>query len=206
MAGAAWPGRAGGRRPVLRHPQRPAAEVPLDQRRCRGGDRHLGAGLGPVRRVRVEFRQLHNKTYGSLAGVIIFLLWLWITNLALLFGAEWDAEIERGRQCRPASRQSGTSSCRCGTPGSWTRPRPRTRRTSNRDANYEQPAANRSKGRGRRAQGGRETAAPPRASSRRMHSCAWPMRISPGATQRWIGRPRISCPEGRRPVVVGKAE
>jgi membrane protein len=40
----------------------------------------------------------YNKTYGSLAGVIVFLLWLWITNLALLFGAEVDAEIERGRQ------------------------------------------------------------------------------------------------------------
>jgi len=40
----------------------------------------------------------YNKTYGSLAGFIIFLLWLWITNLALLFGAEVDAETERGRQ------------------------------------------------------------------------------------------------------------
>lgn len=40
----------------------------------------------------------YNKTYGSLAGVIVFLLWLWITNLALLFGAEIDSEIERGRQ------------------------------------------------------------------------------------------------------------
>lgn len=40
----------------------------------------------------------YNKTYGSLAGAIIFLLWLWITNLALLFGAEFDAELERGRQ------------------------------------------------------------------------------------------------------------
>lgn len=38
------------------------------------------------------------KTYGSLAGVIVFLLWLWIANLALLFGAEFDAELERGRQ------------------------------------------------------------------------------------------------------------
>lgn len=40
----------------------------------------------------------YNKTYGALSGVIVFLLWLWITNLALLFGAELDAELERGRQ------------------------------------------------------------------------------------------------------------
>ena len=50
----------------------------------------------------------YNKTYGSLAGVIVFLLWLWITNLALLFGAELDAELERGRQLQaglPAERE-----------------------------------------------------------------------------------------------------
>ncbi len=40
----------------------------------------------------------YSSTYGSLAGVIIFLLWLWITNVALLFGAELDAELERSRQ------------------------------------------------------------------------------------------------------------
>ena len=40
----------------------------------------------------------YNATYGAFAGVIVFLLWLWITNLALLFGAELDAEMERGRQ------------------------------------------------------------------------------------------------------------
>ncbi|MCJ1709955.1 YihY/virulence factor BrkB family protein [Clavibacter michiganensis subsp. phaseoli] len=38
------------------------------------------------------------KSYGALAGVVVFLLWLWIANLALLFGAEFDAELERGRQ------------------------------------------------------------------------------------------------------------
>jgi membrane protein len=38
------------------------------------------------------------RTYGSLAGVIVFLLWVWIANLALLFGAEFDAEMERGRE------------------------------------------------------------------------------------------------------------
>jgi membrane protein len=40
----------------------------------------------------------YDRTYGSLAGVIVFLLWLWIANLVLLFGAEFDAELERGRQ------------------------------------------------------------------------------------------------------------
>jgi membrane protein len=37
----------------------------------------------------------YNKTYGTLAGVIIFLVWLWITNAALLLGAELNAERER---------------------------------------------------------------------------------------------------------------
>jgi membrane protein len=40
----------------------------------------------------------YNKTYGSLGGVIVFLTWLWISNIAVLFGAELNAELERGRQ------------------------------------------------------------------------------------------------------------
>jgi membrane protein len=40
----------------------------------------------------------YDKTYGALAGVIVFLLWLWLTNVALLFGAELDSELERGRE------------------------------------------------------------------------------------------------------------
>jgi membrane protein len=39
----------------------------------------------------------YNKTYGSVAGVIIFLVWLWISNLAILVGAEVDAEIDHQR-------------------------------------------------------------------------------------------------------------
>ena len=49
----------------------------------------------------------YDKTYGALGGVIVFLLWLWLTNLALLFGAEIDAELERGRELQsgePAER------------------------------------------------------------------------------------------------------
>jgi membrane protein len=40
----------------------------------------------------------YNKTYGALGGVIIFLVWLWITNVAILLGAEINAERERSRQ------------------------------------------------------------------------------------------------------------
>ena len=40
----------------------------------------------------------YDKTYGTLGGVIAFLLWLWLTNVALLFGAELDSELERGRE------------------------------------------------------------------------------------------------------------
>ncbi|WP_030960250.1 YihY/virulence factor BrkB family protein [Streptomyces sp. NRRL S-378] len=39
----------------------------------------------------------YNKTYGTLAGVIVFLIWLWITNLAILLGLEFDAEMARQR-------------------------------------------------------------------------------------------------------------
>jgi len=50
----------------------------------------------------------YDKTYGALGGVIAFLLWIWLTNLALLFGAELDAELERGRELEsgiPAERE-----------------------------------------------------------------------------------------------------
>jgi membrane protein len=40
----------------------------------------------------------YNKTYGTLGGMISLLIWLWITNIAILFGQELNAEIERGRE------------------------------------------------------------------------------------------------------------
>jgi membrane protein len=40
----------------------------------------------------------YNKTYGTLGGVIVFLVWMWITNLAVLLGAELNAETERARE------------------------------------------------------------------------------------------------------------
>lgn len=42
----------------------------------------------------------YNKAWGSLAAVIVMLTWLWLTGLALLFGAEVNAEAERSRELR----------------------------------------------------------------------------------------------------------
>ncbi|GAA5029467.1 YihY/virulence factor BrkB family protein [Terrabacter aeriphilus] len=39
----------------------------------------------------------YDKTYGSLAGVVVFLVWLWLTNIAILLGAEVNAELDRSR-------------------------------------------------------------------------------------------------------------
>jgi membrane protein len=42
----------------------------------------------------------YNKTWGTLAAVIVMLTWLWLSGLALLFGAEVNAETERSRELR----------------------------------------------------------------------------------------------------------
>lgn len=50
----------------------------------------------------------YNKTYGALGGIVVFLVWLWISNTVILLGAELNAEIERGRQIEagaPAERE-----------------------------------------------------------------------------------------------------
>ena len=65
----------------------------------------------------------YNKTYGALAGPVIFLVWLWITNIAILLGAELDAELERGRAhrgraSRPTSSRSSSRATRASSPTS----------------------------------------------------------------------------------------
>ena len=50
----------------------------------------------------------YNKTYGSLGAVIVFLVWLWLSNIAVLLGAELNAELARGRMIeagQPAARE-----------------------------------------------------------------------------------------------------
>jgi membrane protein len=50
----------------------------------------------------------YNKTYGALGAVVVFLVWLWISNVAILLGAELNAEVERARQMqagRPADEE-----------------------------------------------------------------------------------------------------
>ena len=39
----------------------------------------------------------YNRTYGSLGGIVVFLIWLWVSNIAILLGAEFDAELARER-------------------------------------------------------------------------------------------------------------
>ncbi|GAA1852825.1 YihY/virulence factor BrkB family protein [Asanoa iriomotensis] len=45
----------------------------------------------------LTFFNSYNKTYGTVAGIIVFLVWLQLSNMAILLGAELDAELDRGR-------------------------------------------------------------------------------------------------------------
>ncbi len=46
----------------------------------------------------------YNKTWGSLSAVVVMLTWLWLSSVALLFGAEVNAEAERSRELRRGER------------------------------------------------------------------------------------------------------
>jgi membrane protein len=48
----------------------------------------------------VNYFGSYNKAWGSLAAVVVMLMWLWLAGLALLFGAEINAEAERSRELR----------------------------------------------------------------------------------------------------------
>jgi membrane protein len=68
----------------------------------------------------------YNKTWGSLAAVVIMLTWLWLGGVALLFGAEVDAELERRRGFEPRADETAPDDPRREEPSS----RPATARHS----------------------------------------------------------------------------
>lgn len=59
----------------------------------------------------------YNKVYGSLGAVVGFLIWLWLSNLAMLFGVELNAELESGRREAQSDSDSPGSSTRESTSG-----------------------------------------------------------------------------------------
>ena len=84
--------------PLLGRAERAPTGIPLGdaRRHCRG--RRCGCSHPAAFAFYVANFSSYNKTYGAMASVIIFLVWLWITNTVILLGAELNAEIERGRQ------------------------------------------------------------------------------------------------------------
>ena len=64
--------------------------------------------LGPAFSSYLANFKSFNVTYGSFAAAIILLVWLWLTNVALLFGAEVDAEIERAKETSEAMPEQET--------------------------------------------------------------------------------------------------
>ncbi|MEV7278759.1 YihY/virulence factor BrkB family protein [Streptomyces sp. NPDC093111] len=61
----------------------------------------------------------YSRLYGSLGGVVVFLVWLWLSNLALLTGAQFTAELQRG-----ASSEAGGATARSATAPAARRPAP----------------------------------------------------------------------------------
>lgn len=53
-----------------------------------------------------------NRTYGTLGGVIIFLVWMWLTNVAVLLGADFDAELRKARAALSAEVDDSTVGAR----------------------------------------------------------------------------------------------
>ena len=96
--------RRGGRRDarvllhLLRHPRRPAAVVPLGDARARSPASCCGCCASAGFSIYVSQVADVGAIYGAFAGAIVLVAWLWLTNVALLFGAELNAEIEREQE------------------------------------------------------------------------------------------------------------
>ena len=97
VAGAGRPGQPDVRDPVLGVTERQARRLPLGLPRWRRSRCSSGSWSSAAFAFYLANFANYNKTYGALGGVIAFLVWLWISNIAVLLGAEFDAELERGR-------------------------------------------------------------------------------------------------------------
>ena len=84
-----------GQRPLLHLARRRAARLQLGDAGQPGGDRRLGRSPRPASPLYVANFGSYDKTYGTLGGLVALLVWLWITNLAILFGAELNLQLER---------------------------------------------------------------------------------------------------------------
>ena len=96
------------RRPALFRAERraPALVVPQFRLRDRGG--RCGSIVSGAFAIYTSKFGSYNKAWGSLSAVVVMLTWLWLSSLALLFGAEVNAEAERSRELRrgePAEEQ-----------------------------------------------------------------------------------------------------
>ena len=105
---------------LLGRPEREAARLSLAHARRRRWPCSCGSSPPPRSRSTSRTSAPTTRPTARIGGVIVFLIWLWISNIAVLLGAELNAELERGRSSRPAARRAraaGGAARRAQTPG-----------------------------------------------------------------------------------------
>jgi membrane protein len=93
-----------------RHCPRSTRRPPLSSFWVTLARRGPGVVAGDVVGLRLRRAIHHNATYGSIGGIVLLMLWLYLTGVVLLVGAEINAEIDTWRPARCAHRQAPASS------------------------------------------------------------------------------------------------